>query len=238
MWGANWGEMIWGGGVAGAPATAIPVSAWALITLGIAIGIVGAKLANNRNIQMASITFIVLLPALAIGVGLPHTFVNGTVADAEQVNANFSALARQHVVAADSNDQVIGPVVGTDGPTVADVVISSSSGALYLLSLENRRDPLYFVNSALCSGPPHAPDRGFLFITPVLPGARLHVDGFVYAPTSPSQGFTCSQPGCNSTLGTDGICRAVDTIFVSPLEQVADFRSFSPPFRAILLNAP
>lgn len=90
MWGANWGEMTWGGGVASA--TTVPISAWALVTLGVVIGVIGTLASRNRSMRVFSIMIVSLLPALAVALALPHTFTNGTIADANQVNANFSAI--------------------------------------------------------------------------------------------------------------------------------------------------
>ena len=90
MWGTNWGEMIWGGGVA--PATSVPFSAWALISLGVIIGVIGTLASRNRSMRVFSIMLVSMLPALAVALVLPHTFTNGTIADANQVNANFSAI--------------------------------------------------------------------------------------------------------------------------------------------------
>jgi hypothetical protein len=43
-----------------------------------------------------SILALVIVPLVAVAaVTLPFTFTNGTVADADEVNANFNALASQ-----------------------------------------------------------------------------------------------------------------------------------------------
>jgi hypothetical protein len=56
---------------------------------------------------------VALVPVAALAVMLPYTFVNGTVADATEVNANFEALAYPVVPRATE----LGPGDGTDvGP--------------------------------------------------------------------------------------------------------------------------
>ena len=73
MWGENWGEMVWGGGIA-ASLEPIPLSAWSLVVLGMVLGLIGAKLARNRNTRLFSIGLVAVLPAIAIAVTLPNTF--------------------------------------------------------------------------------------------------------------------------------------------------------------------
>ena len=91
MWGENWGDMIWGG--AGVPVAMVPISAWALLILGFVLGITAVLARNSHLARMFPFTFFLLVPFVAVvAVNLPHTFSNGTVADANQVNENFSAV--------------------------------------------------------------------------------------------------------------------------------------------------
>lgn len=49
---------------------------------------------HRRNAVLAALLSVIgLAPAAAQGIVIPNTFVNGTTADADQVNANFTALA-------------------------------------------------------------------------------------------------------------------------------------------------
>ena len=95
MWGEKWGEMIWGNPNAIIP-VAIPIDGVWLFILGIIIGAsASAIMARGNNwARLTSLSIILLLPVVAVfAVNLPHTFTNGTVADADEVNANFEALA-------------------------------------------------------------------------------------------------------------------------------------------------
>ena len=96
MWMQDWGSMIWG-------MNAVPMMGpvgWLL--LGAALMFVGARWRKRPSLTVAALFLLVLSVPLTGGAGqilLPHLFVNGTVADAEEVNANFALLE------AESNDQ-------------------------------------------------------------------------------------------------------------------------------------
>jgi hypothetical protein len=94
MWGQAWGTMIWG--------TAPPVPAMGTLSL-VLLGGLLALVARHAIRRGASARGTALLAAVAtVGVAwsalaqsggmLPFTFSNGTVADATQVNANFTFL--------------------------------------------------------------------------------------------------------------------------------------------------
>ena len=92
MWGENWGTMVWGNLFA----TSVPISSWALIILGAALGILAFKVNNSNTARALSVITIVLLPIVAVvATNLPYQFSNGTVADADEVNANFQTLQDQ-----------------------------------------------------------------------------------------------------------------------------------------------
>jgi len=90
MWSQNWGEMVWG-------TVAVPgLAPLGLFLLGLAIPTVGWLIARRaRARSLAALLFVgsVVVPIAAwAAVTLPHSFTNGTVADADEVNANFAAL--------------------------------------------------------------------------------------------------------------------------------------------------
>lgn len=90
MWSQNWGEMVWG-------TVAVPgLAPWGLLLLGMAIPTAGWLLARRlrgRSLAAALLLGIVVVPVAAwAAVTLPHSFTNGTAADADEVNANFAAL--------------------------------------------------------------------------------------------------------------------------------------------------
>jgi hypothetical protein len=89
MWGQNWGTMIWGTTVPAVPALGF----WGAVFLGAILGAVGVlclKGARPRTVALVVFGLALVAPVIARAT-LPFTFANGTVADATQVNANFSA---------------------------------------------------------------------------------------------------------------------------------------------------
>lgn len=92
MWGLDqWGTMIWGGGVA---VPTMPIGP----LLGLMLGcfLAGGYLLHpaRRNRRNAFVAAALLALPISVGaVTLPFTFTNGSIADANQVNANFTALA-------------------------------------------------------------------------------------------------------------------------------------------------
>jgi hypothetical protein len=100
-WGENWGEMVWG---AAAPSAVPMMDGLGLGLLGLAL--IGLAIRGLRSraalglIILASFVGVAdLVEAQAVvfpnpfGVTIPHEFSNGEVAEAAEVNANFSALA-------------------------------------------------------------------------------------------------------------------------------------------------
>ncbi len=94
-WGDDWGAMVWGAG-----ASAVPSLGWlglAILAMGLA-ATAAWTLRKRRPALGLTLSLVLLVIPLAVAAGtvsVPNTFVNGTVADADQVNANFSALATE-----------------------------------------------------------------------------------------------------------------------------------------------
>lgn len=88
MWGQNWGQMIWGTAAKAVPA----IGPWGALLLGCILGI-GAVLylKSARKIGLMVSILVLLVPLTALA-GVPFIFVNGTIADAAQINANFAAV--------------------------------------------------------------------------------------------------------------------------------------------------
>lgn len=89
MWSEQWGTMIWG-------TLAVPgLGPMGLMFLvGAMLGAFGLRRRGLMNFSTALLVFgVVSVPIAVYAITLPHTFTNGTVADADEVNANFSALS-------------------------------------------------------------------------------------------------------------------------------------------------
>ena len=88
MWSEMWGTMVWG-------SVSVPLlGPLGLLVLGALLGTTATVLGRTRPwvARAAASLGIVVVPLVAIAASVPNTFVNGTVADADEVNANFSAL--------------------------------------------------------------------------------------------------------------------------------------------------
>lgn len=91
MWEQLWGSMTWGG---------IAVPTMGLIGMTLLIGglLGAAAVLYRKNLTKVAMTCAVLataigpLTVIAGQLTLPHSFTNGTKADAEEVNSNFDAL--------------------------------------------------------------------------------------------------------------------------------------------------
>ncbi len=88
-WGETWGSMVWG-------AIAVPVlGTWGTLALGALLGAATVLLPSKaaKRTALAGLAVLVVLPVTVRAVSVPNSFVNGAVADADEVNANFEALA-------------------------------------------------------------------------------------------------------------------------------------------------
>ena len=90
MWGIqNWGQMIWGDRVA------VPALSWLqLLALLLLMMIAGRFLLRSKGAVRSAALGAMFLAFLAgsVAVAVPNTFANGQVANADQVNANFTSL--------------------------------------------------------------------------------------------------------------------------------------------------
>jgi hypothetical protein len=104
VWGgADWGQLLWGG------LTAVPVmhgvGLMALSALLVGVGVFvmrhrdagspSQRLAVGNFLRFGALLLLLLAPpvAYATSVTLPHIFQNGTLAEADEMNANFMAVS-------------------------------------------------------------------------------------------------------------------------------------------------
>src|SRR5215831_994512 len=90
MWGRTWGQMLWG------TAPSVPaVGVWLLLLLAAGLILFGVRRLGGRprTMGLAALLLALAIPLTARALTLPFSFTNGTIADANQVNANFNALA-------------------------------------------------------------------------------------------------------------------------------------------------
>ena len=95
MWGTDsWGEMLWGG-VQAVPLMG-PFGFLAMALCFLVGGWVMQSRHRTRWLTHLTVTALLVVPLAAVAaVTLPHSFTDGTVAEAEQVNANFDALVTE-----------------------------------------------------------------------------------------------------------------------------------------------
>jgi hypothetical protein len=97
MWGQKWGSMVWGG-VHTVPA----LSTGMLIALAVLLLVIGYRMGRQRRAPrwLALVVGVgaALLPVAVVQATtftVPFTFTNGSIADANQVNQNFSTVATE-----------------------------------------------------------------------------------------------------------------------------------------------
>jgi hypothetical protein len=126
--------MLWGQtGSVPVPA----VSFWMAVLLGLALAAVGVRRMRGsrpRNVWMVGV-IAMLVPVTAWAI--PFTFTNGTVADANQVNANFAALAPTRTLTSDAKSFSLPPNPNQAfeldvpaGVVLTDVVLSLNAPSL------------------------------------------------------------------------------------------------------------
>ena len=100
MWLQNWGEFFWEGLTVPVPSIGffgISILVAAIMVIGVGLQRGQAKWARW---MLCAVVVVIPLAAYAGAVVMPNTFANGTVADANEVNANFDTL----VVESNSQD--------------------------------------------------------------------------------------------------------------------------------------
>jgi hypothetical protein len=88
MWGQTWGQLVWG-----QTASVPSLGGWGTLVLGVLLGMTAVLALRRVGARAAGV--LVLAVALIVPIAaraLPFTFANGTIADADQVNANFAAV--------------------------------------------------------------------------------------------------------------------------------------------------
>ena len=97
-WGENWGEMVWG---SSAPPAAVPMTGWPGLFLLLTVLVVTALWKMKRMPRQVGLTLslfllvpVMIAPHITTWNGLTwYAFINGEVADANEINLNFEAIA-------------------------------------------------------------------------------------------------------------------------------------------------
>ena len=90
-WGENWGVMVWGAAPSAVPSIdGLGLGLLLLVLIGLAIR--GLRSRATLGLMVLA-SFVGAADLAEAQVTIPNTFTNGEVADAGEVNANFSALA-------------------------------------------------------------------------------------------------------------------------------------------------
>jgi hypothetical protein len=117
MWGQLWGQMLWG------RATPVPaIGFWGALLLGAVLGALGVRLlrgARPRTLGALALGLALIIPISARAITL-ISFTNGTIADANQVNANFAALTP----VSGFNEMVSLPAIGAQSDILSPTFVA------------------------------------------------------------------------------------------------------------------
>jgi hypothetical protein len=105
-WGdENWGAMSW---ELSAPIPILGPLGFAALAIGLAVAAARKLHRDWARVALPLVVIAIPLGVLASSLSMPNTFANGTVADAVEVNQNFSAVA----AAVNDNDARIAALEG------------------------------------------------------------------------------------------------------------------------------
>ena len=98
----NWGTLVWGAAVSGPEVPGLGLLGGMILAMGLVATAAWMLRKRRPALGLTVMLVLVAIPLVVVAgeVMLPNTFTNGTVADAEQVNANVNAVK----TAVDDND--------------------------------------------------------------------------------------------------------------------------------------
>jgi hypothetical protein len=116
-WGENWGTLTWGAAIAAVPT----MGKLGVLVLALGLGGLAARVIKRSRSAASLLVISLVLPMLspvanAQTVSVPNTLTNGSVADANAMNANFEAVQTGVNLALTSAD-VTGLTQFTNGTT-------------------------------------------------------------------------------------------------------------------------
>jgi len=112
-WGESWGSMVWGATVA-----AVPTMGWlgGGVLLSLLVGLSWWRRPGSGGTVLGLLLALGVAQVAEAQVTVPHTFANGSVADADAMSANFTAV-ENGVNAALSTGSVTVPYTFANGTT-------------------------------------------------------------------------------------------------------------------------
>ncbi|HIG72114.1 MAG TPA: hypothetical protein EYQ46_19080 [Myxococcales bacterium] len=193
-WGESWGEMVWG-----VPVSVPTLPGMGMIVLAIALSATAAWVLRKRRTALGLPVLLVLLaiPLVVVAgtVSVPNTFVNSTVADADEVNANFDSVE----TAVNDNDARITAVEGTATAvqTTADAATTAiADETTARAAADAAHDTAISANTtaaAAAQATADATDTELTALQAVLPGfLNLSGQDFGGSPTDELQGLDLS----------------------------------------------
>ena len=149
-WGDDWGEMVWGLPVSGPAVPSLP--GVGLIGLALALSATAAWRLRRRRIALGLPLLLVLLSIpLVVAAGslsIPNWFVNGEVADADEINENFDEIETE----VKDNDSRLSEVEADTSANTYDVGVNASA----IVTEETRASYAEATNAASISGETNA----------------------------------------------------------------------------------
>ena len=233
-WGESWGSMVWGATVA-----AVPTMGW--LGGGLLVGLL-ASLGMRRSRRVSS--GLVLLLALAYApvaeaqVSVPNTLPTGSVADADAMNENFTAVV-DGVNAALTTGSVSVPNTFTNGTTAdADEVNANFTAVVdgVNTALANRATDCagaggtWEAGTSTCTPAPAASSYN-CFVAGFCAKAAIEFDPALYEYTNEYDGHspeteTALGDGCVDLSGfTDSTCATEDGSNSVSMASVASVRA-------------
>jgi len=124
-WGESWGSMVWGS------VAAVPTMGWlgGGLLVSLLVGLSWWRRPGSGGTVLGLLLALGLAQGAEAQISVPHTFVNGTVADADAMSANFTAV-ENGVNAALATGSVTVPYTFTNGTTANAAEVNANFTAV------------------------------------------------------------------------------------------------------------
>ena len=124
-WGESWGSMVWGS------VAAVPTMGWlgGGLLVSLLVGLSWWRRPGSGGTALGLLLALGLAQGAEAQISVPHTFVNGTVADADAMSANFTAV-ENGVNAALATGSVTVPYTFTNGTTANAAEVNANFTAV------------------------------------------------------------------------------------------------------------
>ena len=121
----NWGTLVWGAAVSGPEVPGLGLLGGMILAMGLAAIAAWTVRKQRPALGLTLMLVLVAVPLVVVAgeVMLPNTFTNGTVADADEVNANFDEIETE----VNDNDSRITAAQSTADAATTDAAAAQST---------------------------------------------------------------------------------------------------------------